>query len=229
MASDIQKRHEMIKKPDEQTMTERLGQQIADAILSGEFIPGMLLDEQMLAERYDVSRTPVREALRSLSATGLIEKKPRRRAVVTQVNSAQLETLFVAMAELEATCARLASMSMSPVERRRLRSIYEGMARLVADDDRQGFSDANLVFHSAIYAGCHNVILHDMASGLRQRLAPFRHAQFRTLGRLERSHKEHGLVVGAILAGDAAAAHAAMIDHMSLVETAFDALAASAA
>jgi DNA-binding GntR family transcriptional regulator len=203
------------------TQAERLADAIAESILSGDFQPGLRLDEAWLAERYGVSRTPVREALRQLASTGLIDAKPRRGATVAQATSAQLETLFAAMAEIEATCARLAAMSMTPIERRRLQSIQDSMSALVLDDDRDGYAAANIAFHNLIYLGAHNDILADFASALRRRLAPFRRAQFRNEGRTSRSHAEHAAVVKAILAGDAAAAHAAMFHHMSLVEDAF--------
>ncbi len=215
-------------EPEQRTRTDRLADDIAASVLSGEFRPGERLDEAMLAERFGVSRTPVREALRQLAATGLIEVKPRRGATVASATPAQLEVLFGAMAEIEATCARLAAMSMTPIERRRLHSLHGSMAALVAEDDRDGFAAANLTFHTLIYVGCHNAIITDFATGLRRRLAPFRRAQFRTAGRLPRSHEEHGAVVRAILAGDASAAHAAMFHHMSLVEDSFDQLAATA-
>jgi DNA-binding GntR family transcriptional regulator len=214
-------------EPDTSTQTERLADQIAALVLSGDFEPGLRLDEHMLAERFGVSRTPVREALRQLASTGLIEIRPRRGATVASATSAQLDTLFGAMAEVEATCSRLAAMSMTPIERRRLQSLHESMAELVARNDRDGFAAANLTFHTLIYTGAHNDIITEFAIGLRRRLAPFRKAQFRTEGRLPRSQEEHGNVVRAILAGDALAAHAAMFDHMSLVEDSFDRLAAA--
>jgi DNA-binding FadR family transcriptional regulator len=65
-------------------------------------------------------------------------------------------------------------------------------------------------------------VIHDFSAGLRRRVAPFRRAQFRTAGRLPLSHAEHGVVVRAILAGDAPGAHAAMLRHVSLVEDAFE-------
>ncbi len=208
------------------TQAERLADQIAASVLSGEFQPGFRLDEHMLAERFGVSRTPVREALRQLASTGLIDIKPRRSATVASATSAQLETLFGAMAEIEATCSRLAAMSMTPIERRRLQNLHEQMAEIVGRNDREEFAAANLAFHTLIYSGAHNAIITEFASSLRRRLAPFRKAQFRTEGRLPRSHDEHGNVVRAILAGDALAAHASMFDHMSLVEESFDRLAA---
>jgi DNA-binding GntR family transcriptional regulator len=207
------------------TRTERLAGEIAASVLSGEFRPGLRLDEKMLAERYAVSRTPVREALRQLASTGLIDIKPRRGATVVRTSSTQLETMFGAMAEIEATCARLCAISMTPLERRRLAAFHETMAGLVAQNDAEAFTNANLELHTQIYLGAHNEIIADFATGLRRRLAPFRRAQFRTEGRLSRSHEEHRQVVKAIVAGDAGVAHTAMFDHMSLVEESFERLA----
>ena len=209
------------------TQADRLAEAIAQCVLSGEFQPGLHLDEGMLAERFSVSRTPVREALRLLGSTGLIDVKPRRGATVATATSAQLESLFGAMAEIEATCARLAAMSMTPIERRRLQGLHEAMGTVVRRDARDEYAGANITFHTQIYAGAHNEILSDFATGLRRRLAPFRRAQFRTEGRLSRSHAEHGAVVKAILACDAPAAHAAMFHHMSLVEDSFVQLGAA--
>jgi DNA-binding GntR family transcriptional regulator len=213
---------------DKQTRSDRLAAEIASAILSGEFAPGYRLDEQQLALRFGVSRTPVREALRQVAASGLIEVRPRRGAIVAAVTPDELETMFVAMAEMEASCARLAAQRMTPLERRRLQALHDGMAGLVRSGDPEAYADANQSFHLMIYAGAHNAVVADFTSGLRQRLAPFRRAQFRTLGRLPRSHSEHEAVVRAILTGNAAGAHAAMLHHVSLVEDAFDAFSAAA-
>jgi DNA-binding GntR family transcriptional regulator len=215
-------------KPDNQTRTERLAEQVANAILTGEFIPGARLDEQQLAQRFGVSRTPVREALRQLATSGLIDLRPRRGALVASVTPDELETMFVAMAEMEASCARLSALRMTPLERRRLQALQESMASLVRDGDPDAYADANQTFHLTIYAGAHNSVIADFTAGLRRRLAPFRRAQFKTLGRLPRSHAEHGTVVQAIMTGDAAAAHASMLHHVSLVEDAFDAYSIAA-
>ena len=208
------------------TLTEKLATAIADGILDGTFKPGTHLDEVSLAHQHGVSRTPVREALRQLTTSGLIDMRPRRGAVVSKATQEQVESLFVAMAEMEATCARLCALSMTPVERRRLQARHEAMTELAGSGDPDAYSNANVAFHSAIYAGARNVLLAEFAMGLRRRVGPFRRAQFRVAGRLARSNQEHDAVVRAILAGDASAAHAAMLHHVSLVEDAFEALAA---
>lgn len=208
------------------TAADTLAENLAEAILSGEFTPGTRLDEQLLAQKFAVSRTPVREALRQLAMTGLIEIKPRRGAFVTEVSPDQLEELFVAMGELEATCARLSAMSMSPTERRRLQAFHEKMGELAEEGDVKGFTQANDTFHSMIYSGAHNAVIAELAIAMRRRLLPFRRAQFHLEGRPPRSHREHDAVVRAIVQGDAAEAHQAMLSHVNLVEASFEELCA---
>lgn len=203
---------------------DRLAEALAESIFSGELEPGSRLDEQQLAQRFAVSRTPVREALRQLATTGLIEIRPRRGAFVTEVSPSQLEELFVAMGELEATCARLAALSMAPTERRRLQAFHERMGELAKAGDATAFAEANHIFHTMIYAGAHNIVLADMTAAMRRRLSPFRRAQFFLEGRPPRSHTEHDAVVKAIVDGDAGTAHAAMLHHVTLVEASFEEL-----
>lgn len=212
---------------DNPTLADKLATAIADGILNGALKPGLRLDEIGLARQHGVSRTPVREALRQLMQSGLIDMRPRKGAVVSKATPVEIESLFVAMAEMEATCARLAAMSMTPIERRRLQARHEAMMALAAAGDLDAYSDANVVFHSAIYAGAHNAPIAEFALGLRRRVGPFRRAQFQVEGRLLRSNQEHDAVVRAIVSGDAAGAHAAMLHHVSLVEDAFETFAAT--
>ena len=113
---------------------------------------------------------------------------------------------------------------MSPLERRRLDALHEAMGELARAGDPAAYAEANTAFHGAIYAGAHNAVLSDFALSLRRRLQPYREAQFRQAGRLARSHAEHATVVAAILGGQAAQAHAAMLRHVTLVESAVEGL-----
>lgn len=204
------------------TRAEVLSSTLATDILNGALPPGTRLDEQGLAERYGVSRTPVREALRQLATSGLIEMRPRRGAVVASVTKERLSELFVAMGEIEATCARLSAISMNPLDRRRLQGLHQRMGEMVMKGQEEEYAQANRAFHLAIYEGARNPVLLDIAVGLRRRLDPFRRAQFRAPGRLVRSHSEHDRVVTAILSGNSQEAHTAMLDHVHSVEDAFD-------
>jgi len=136
--------------------------------------------------------------------------------------------MFVAMAELEATCARLAAMSMTPVERRGLQRLHERMGEMAARELVEDFVAANETFHTMVYSGAHNGFLEDATLTLRRRVSAYRRAQFRTAGRLARSHAEHDAVVKAIVSAEPARAHAAMLHHVDLVEASFEKLLARA-
>ncbi len=203
------------------TRTEALRLQIADDIVSGVLEPGTPLDEQELAARFGVSRTPVREAIRQLSASGLVSVRPHRGAVVALPTPTQLDDMFEAMAELEALCARLAARNMTVPERRDLDGLHQALRALVHEGDPLRYHEINEAFHAAIYAGSHNGYLAELTLMTRARVAPFRRAQFRAAGRLGGSYREHDLIVQAILRGDQSGAADAMRAHIGIVRDAF--------
>jgi DNA-binding GntR family transcriptional regulator len=207
------------------TRTEALRRQLADDITSGALQPGTPLDESELARRFGVSRTPVREALRQLAASGLVDSRAHRGAVVALPTPRQLEDMFHAMAELEALCAGLSALHMTAAERRALECLHTKLGALVRNGDPERYHDGNEAFHGAIYAGTHNDYLAEIALMTRARVAPFRRAQFRAVNRLALSHAEHARVVQAILRGDRTAATDAMRDHIAIVRDAWRSLA----
>ena len=209
------------------TTVEQMVRAIADMIVTGEILPGAKLDEVSLAVRFDVSRTPVREALRELGAMGLIAREPNRSAVVTNVTEAYLHSMFEAMAELEALCAGLAAERMPPGDRQKLEAIHEELRVLSHAGNPERFHEVNERFHNAIYAGSQNGYIAEMTLATRVRVQPFRRAQFRNLGRLAKSHAEHDRVVVAIMRGDKAGAAAAMRAHIELVRGEYELYAVS--
>jgi DNA-binding GntR family transcriptional regulator len=207
------------------TLAEELRLQLADEIVRGALQPGAALDETELARRFKVSRTPVREAIRQLAASGLVEARAHRGAVVARPNGEQILGMFESMAELEALCAGLAAERMSGAERQRLETVHEEMRTLIHSGDPQRFHEVNEAFHGALYAGAHNGHLAEITVATRVRVQPFRRAQFRNLGRLAKSHEEHDRVMVAILRGDRDAAAAAMHAHIMTVREEFAAYA----
>jgi DNA-binding GntR family transcriptional regulator len=129
--------------------------------------------------------------------------------------------MFEAMAELEALCAGLAAERMTGPERRVLETAHAEMRALIHAGDPQRFHELNEAFHGAIYAGAHNGYLAEITLATRARVQPFRRAQFRNLGRLAKSHVEHGEVVNAILRGDRERAASAMRTHITTVREAY--------
>ncbi|MCW5718686.1 MAG: GntR family transcriptional regulator [Bauldia sp.] len=208
------------------TRTEALRQQLSDDIIKGTLEPGSPLDEADLARRFGVSRTPVREAIRNLAASGLVETRPHRGAVVALPTPSRLMDMFKAMAELEALCAGLAAESMTAAERDALEKLHEEMADFVLKDDAAKYRERNERFHGLIYAGAHNSYLSEIAVMTRARVSPFRRAQFSQPGRIAESHREHGLVVKAIVGGDRNDATDQMRLHIDIVRDAYRRLSA---
>lgn len=210
----------MLKRPP-RTSAEDIRQQLAARIICGALAPGTPLDETGLATEFSVSRTPIREALRLLAASGLIDQKPHAKALVAKPDEATLAGMFEVMGYLEALCAGLSAIAMGAAEREALDALHSDMAAIVREGDHLAYVDANEAFHTAIYDGAHNGYLGEVTRSTRQRLQPFRRAQFQALGRLSRSHAEHGVVLDAILQGDRARAEAAMRQHIAIVEGAY--------
>ncbi|MDB5619357.1 GntR family transcriptional regulator [Tardiphaga sp.] len=199
------------------TRAEELRLQLADDIVRGVLAPGAALDETEIARRFEVSRTPVREALRQLAASGLVDSRAHRGAFVAQPSLERLSGMFEAMAELEALCAGLAAERMLAVERQALEAVHEELRVLSYDGNPERFAEVNESFHNAIYTGSQNGYIAEITLATRVRVQPFRRAQFRNLGRLAKSQAEHDRVVVAILRGDRAGAAAAMRAHIELV------------
>lgn len=202
------------------TRAERVCQQIADDILNGIFRPGDRLEELILAERYGLSRTPVREALRHLASSGLVELSPRRGASVSLPDDGTLAELFEVMGELEAACARFAAIRMSPAERAHLSAAHKTAFDAARSSDVEGYIICNRQFHKLIHVGAHNSSLLVAVQSMRERMAPFTRAQFRLPRRLLRSHAEHDQVACAIFGGDPIGAADAMRRHVTDIRSA---------
>ena len=202
------------------TLAETIRQRLADDILRGAYPPGTRLDENGLAKRFKLSRTPVREALRQLTSAGLVEMRPRRGVIVSLPTDSALAEMFEVMGELEASCARLAAQRMSPAERVGLELVHRRSFEAVRSYDQEGYRTLNFEFHDVIYRGAHNDFLLATTVGIRQRIAPFRRAQFAMQDRLAKSYAEHDAIVCAILQGDADTASTLMRVHVNIVRAA---------
>jgi DNA-binding GntR family transcriptional regulator len=153
-----------------QTISERL----AEEIIRGQLAPGTRLDEQSLATRFKVSRSPVRDALRQLAATRLVEYFPHRGFSVARLDPVDLDQMFEAAAELEALCARLCALRAGTTDRKRIEHIHQQAKQAVAGRETKIYAALNEDLHRTIYAGARNKTLEGLALNLRQRLAPFR-------------------------------------------------------
>jgi DNA-binding GntR family transcriptional regulator len=209
------------------TRSDRVRRRLADQIISGTLKPGQELDEKSLAEAFNVSRTPVREALRQLAASELVEWRPHQTAIVASITIPRMVEMFEVMAEIEGFCGRLAARRMNPSERKNLLQRHRKCLPYVKTGDREGYHALNKPFHEAIYAGSHNCYLMEQAESLYRRLAPYRAYQLQQPQALQRASQEHQQIVDAIIAGDGDAAYKLLFDHVKLDSDLFSNLVAA--
>ncbi|MFN3614556.1 MAG: GntR family transcriptional regulator [Rubrimonas sp.] len=200
---------------------------LEEEILTGRLRPGDRLEEQALADRFGVSRTPIREALFQLSAAGLVVQKPRRGAVVAEVGPVRLAEMFEVMAELEALCARLAARRASAEELAAIRAAHEGCMAAAEAGEGDAYFYGNERFHALIRAAGRNHFLHEQAETLHKRLRPYRRLQLRAHDRIRASFEEHGRIVEALETGDGEAAARVMRAHIAVQGDRFHDLLAS--
>lgn len=200
---------------------------LEEDILTGRLSPGERLEEQALAARFGVSRTPIREALFQLSASGLVEQKPRRGAVVAEIGPRRLLEMFEVMAELEALAARHAARRGAEDDIAALAALHGQAEAMAAAGDADGYYYLNERFHGTIRALSRNAFLAEQADALHKRLKPYRRLQLRARGRLRASLAEHADIVAALEAGDAERAGAAMRRHVAIQGDRFADLLAS--
>ncbi|KIN60519.1 Regulatory protein GntR, HTH:GntR, C-terminal [Sulfitobacter noctilucae] len=198
-----------------QRRADNISAKLEELIFNGSFADGDRLDEVRLAAHFGVSRTPLREALQRLALTGLIELIPRRGAFVRQPGAADLLEMFELMAELEASCGRLAAARISDAALDDLHvANVECQAAIDAGDVDRYYTE-NEGFHRIIYRHSGNRFLEQEAARLHDRLKPFRRQQLRLRGRMKQSMAEHEAIVAALVAGEPLAAAEALRTHVA--------------
>jgi DNA-binding GntR family transcriptional regulator len=195
------------------TLSDEVFEALVKDILSGAVEPGARLDEPSICRKFGVSRTPIREALRRLSGTGLVDVTPRKGVTVARIDVEQLNDMFEALAEFEALCSRLSAVRMTTLEKKRLEVLNDNRRKKIAEGEKD-FAGLNNEFHEVIYQGAHNTSIASVARSFRQRLAPFRALQF-VPGQTEYSFHEHDGIVIAISNSDAEGAYRLMRDHVT--------------
>ncbi len=217
----------MTKAPTQIRRAQALREALEDDIATGRYPAGARLDEVTLANRFGVSRTPIREALIELSVAGLVEMRPRRGSFVKEIGIARLVEMFEVMADLEATCGRLAARRITARELTDLKAAHEACREAQEDGDPDAYYRANQLFHQAIYQASHNSFLHEQVSQLQNRLKVYRRLQLRVPNRVSGSLAEHQRIVSAIEAGDASAAAQELRQHILIQGERFNDFVAS--
>lgn len=210
--------------------TETLIATIMDWIDIGRLNPGDPIDESALVAEFGVSRTPVREAMLQLEATGLIRRHPRKGATLFRPTLEEFLAILEVHAKLEGQAAGLAARRLSTGWGARLEAAVaacEAFAESHGDAEPDAYYQLNLRFHETVALAAGNPFLTEMIKTNARKLLAYYRARYRYAGAIALSAREHREIAKAIVARDAVQAEALMQRHVQFDQiTAMDLLAA---
>jgi DNA-binding GntR family transcriptional regulator len=191
---------------------EEVAELLRGRIFSRELAPGNWIDELKIAAELEISRTPLREAIKVLATEGLITMKMRRGAYVTEVNDKDLRDVFHLMAVLEADAAGTATRAATDAQIEELAAIHQQLEK--STKDRVQFFKINEAFHVKLLEVANNRWRDQMVADLRKVMKLNRAQSLLKAGRIEESLAEHSAIMAALKKRDAVAAQTAMQAHI---------------
>ena len=199
------------------TRTEILVSEIEKLIVNGSMVPGQRLDEMVLAKKYGVSRTPVREAIRALVAIGLVQNTGNQGSQVAKLSISMLIEMFELMAVLEGMCAQLAARRATKNQLFEMQKTHELLEKTFEKGTHKEFYNVNLQFHDLLYNASHTQYLAEETLRLRRRLSPYRMRVTFQPGRMNSTLEEHNKILIAIKKGESELAKNEAISHLRLI------------
>jgi DNA-binding GntR family transcriptional regulator len=200
-------------------LREQVHRQLESLIASGTLAPGVRLVEGDLARTLGVSRGPIREALQLLARDGYIDLRPRQGAFVHVPTMKEMEDFFDIRRALETESARLAALRVTPEVGGRLKAVLKDATNRLDHGEDPSAVNQRVPLHEEITRAADNPLLAQMLADLKKRstwyMSPFE-PQLR-----RRSWGEHGIIVSAILRGDADKAREAMAKHIEAARSSF--------
>jgi DNA-binding GntR family transcriptional regulator len=187
------------RKPIErhQTLREKILETIRDAILKGSLRPGERVSEPELAERFGISRTPIREAFRQLESEGYLEVIPRKGAVVASLSERDVIEFYAIKSILEGHAARIAAERMTERDLERLETINAKLQEIAAGGDIKGFFRVHNEFHELFIKASGNDKLIELINQLVLKFNRLRLASLAQPGRMDISVQEHRKIIEA--------------------------------
>jgi DNA-binding GntR family transcriptional regulator len=209
------------------SLHDEVAAKLRERIFAGDLPPGSFIDEPALCASLAISRTPLREALKVLTAEGLLRHEPRRGCFVSQITERDLDEIFPVLALLEGRCAFEAANNASDAELVALEQLHDRLNRSARARRITDYYEANFAIHEAIITLANNRWLAQVIGDLRKIVKLARLQQLHAPGRLEQSLSEHMAVFAALKARDAEGAEAAMRTHLTRQRVALRELARS--
>jgi DNA-binding GntR family transcriptional regulator len=210
------------------SLHDEVAASLRDRIFAGEWRPGAFLDEVRLADEMQISRTPLREALKVLTAEGIVRHEPRRGCFIAEVTEQDLDEIFPVLALLEGRCAYEAAQNATDADLQALEILHDKLTRHARTKRIAEYYEANFAIHEAIISLADNRWLAGTIAQLRKIVKLARLQQLHAPGRLEQSLSEHLAVFAALKARDPEGADAAMRTHLTRQRAALRELARAA-
>lgn len=204
----------METKVNRSSLAEQAVGLLRERIYNHALLPGQRLDEAALAEELGISRTPLREALKVLSAEGLVDLQPHKGCFVAELSLRDLEEIFPIMATLEGRVAHEVAAKRTAAQLKALDALHEKLERHAAAGDIDRYYETNYLFHDRMQECAGNRWLQIVIGDLRKLLKLSRHHSLRLDGRLAASLAEHRALMQALHRQDADAAERVMRDHL---------------
>jgi DNA-binding GntR family transcriptional regulator len=190
-------------------------------IVNGLYPKGYKLNEIKIAKEMDISRTPVREALKQLELEGLIDSIPNRGAVVVGISDQDVKDLCAMRQSIEDVAIRFAIDRMSTDDVEKLEDIYDLMAFYTKKADVDKVFDLNTSFHETIYQTLNSPQLESLLKHFQDLLSISRYQSLNREGRIQATLDEHGRILDAIKSGNAELAATEVTNHHSKLEYIF--------
>ena len=199
---------------DRATLSHAATARLRDMIVEGRIAPGARLNERVLTEELQVSRTPLREAFKILAGEGLVELLPQRGAVVATLSIATVEATYELMADLEGLAGELAAQRILPEELAEIRALQFDMLASHARRDLPGYFRANMRIHNKINAAARNPVLTETFQRLNQRIYATRYRSNLSNERWDKAIEEHAEILRLLEAGDGKALRVLLTQHL---------------
>jgi len=214
-----------MKAIQKKTLHEEIANNLREMIMSGELKEGDKIKEDKLCAVMGISKTPLREALRVLSAEGLIRLIPNRGSYVTTPTFDEIKEMFDVMSVLEGVCARTAAEKMSTGDLKKLEKIHHQLEKNFRLKDQKQYIHHNNLYHALVQELAGNKTLNQIVNGLRQKILLYRFKSLNLSGRFEQSIQEHRDLLEAFRNRDAEKAELLMTSHMKKQREALEILA----
>ena len=201
-------------KPAATTESERVYVAITELIRANRFVAGEALRETAIATELNVSRTPVREALRRLSTEGTVEIIPNRGATLVHFSEDDIADIWSLRSLLEPYAARLAAQRADEDNKERLESLWSQMQEALDSDDLDLLTELNNQFHGEIVNAGRSRVLRDALAAVQKKVLVRRTFGHYSPAQLQRSHQHHRDLIDAIAAGNSTWAESTMRAHI---------------